>query len=199
MALTPDELALISSRTPFELKLQATEKLKALMAAVRETLLAELHPAHLLCPEQTDFERGQIAKGENYEGYPYVMLDFPKCFRQGEIFTYRTMFWYGHYFIFSLLLAGRHLPIYFERLDQHFETLATAGLLIAKADLWDWRPDAFEPLDSAYKHETLAQATALPFLKLVKLLSPSILSDEHAVLSGARAFYRLTLLLTAKS
>lgn len=196
--LTPEELALVSSRTPFELKHQATEKLKDLMQRVRHALLAELEPEHILCPEQTDFVRGQIAKGENYEGYPYVMLDFPKHFGKTDIFTYRTMFWYGHYFIFSLLLAGTHLSTYLERLDKHFDTFSTAGFFAAKADLWDWRPDAFERLDSARKSEILMQLRTLPFLKLAKLLAPSILSDESAVLSGARSFYRLTTLLTAK-
>jgi hypothetical protein len=112
MAFTPEELALICDPTPFELKHAATEKLKALMERIRETYLQCVQPQHTLCPEQTDFLRGQIAKGENYEGYPYVMLDFPKFYGQGEIFTYRTMFWYGHYFIFSLILAGTHLQTY---------------------------------------------------------------------------------------
>jgi hypothetical protein len=76
MAFTPEELALICDPTPFELKHAATQKLKALMERIRETYLRYVQPQHTLCPEQTDFSRGQIAKGENYEGYPYVMLDF---------------------------------------------------------------------------------------------------------------------------
>lgn len=198
MAFTCDELALISERAPFELKLSATEKLKTLMERVRNAYLAEVEPQRTLCPEQTDFSRGQIAKGENYEGYPYVMLDFPKFYGKGEIFTYRTMFWYGHYFIFSLILAGEHLATYRERLQRHFARFAEERFLVAKNELWDWRRDAFLPLDAARASDTLATLADLPFLKLVKLLEPAALADEPALLEEAKRFYRTTSLLTAK-
>ena len=41
----------------------------------------------------------KISKGEYYNGLPYRMLDFPKKFKQSEIFAIRTMFWWGHFFI----------------------------------------------------------------------------------------------------
>ncbi|PIO48275.1 MAG: hypothetical protein CMR00_05835 [[Chlorobium] sp. 445] len=198
MAFTPEELALIAERAPFELKLSATEKLKTLMERIRKTYLLQIEPHNTLCPEQTDFLRGQIAKGENYEGYPYVMLDFPKFYGKGEIFTYRTMFWYGHYFIFSLILAGTHLDTYRERLRTNMARFAEKGFLVAKSELWDWRQEAFLPLDAARTAETLAMLNNLPFLKLVKLLEPTALADEERLLEEAKNFYCTTALLTTK-
>jgi hypothetical protein len=198
MAFTPEELALICDPTPFELKHAATEKLKALMERIRETYLQCVQPQHTLCPEQTDFLRGQIAKGENYEGYPYVMLDFPKFYGQGEIFTYRTMFWYGHYFIFSLILAGTHLQTYRQRLHTYLARFAEEDFLVARAELWDWRRTAFLPLREVSASELLP-IMELPFLKLVKVLDPTVLAHEEKILEEAQTFYGTTMLLTAKS
>ena len=48
----------------------------------------------------------KIAKGENYKGLPYVMLDYPSLFDKEKIFAVRTMFWWGNYFSVTLHLAG---------------------------------------------------------------------------------------------
>jgi hypothetical protein len=51
----------------------------------------------------------KIAKGENYEGLPYVMLDFPRCFGRDDTFAIRTFFWWGHFFSITLQLKGTYL------------------------------------------------------------------------------------------
>ncbi len=49
-----------------------------------------------------------ISKGENYQGLPYRVLDFPRCFEGADIFTVRTLFWSGHFFSVTLQLSGRY-------------------------------------------------------------------------------------------
>ncbi|MEP6951382.1 MAG: hypothetical protein ABI863_18985 [Ginsengibacter sp.] len=49
---------------------------------------------------------GKISKGENYEGLPYVMLDYPALFSRENIFAIRTMFWWGNFFSITLHLSG---------------------------------------------------------------------------------------------
>ena len=48
----------------------------------------------------------KIAKGENYEGLPYVIMDYPANFTKGNIIAIRTFFWWGHFFSISLHLSG---------------------------------------------------------------------------------------------
>ncbi|MFQ3599629.1 MAG: hypothetical protein SNJ66_14950, partial [Chloroherpetonaceae bacterium] len=134
-----EELALLSNPRFFEQKLQATEKLKQLMEEIRLVLLEEIRPEELLAPSTTDFLKGQIAKGENYEGYPYVMLDFPKQFDKENIFTFRTLFWYGHALIFSVIVAGTYLETYRQNVERHYERLCEARLYFGIDDVWDWR------------------------------------------------------------
>lgn len=51
---------------------------------------------------------GKITKGENYNGLPYVVLDFPATFSKENIFALRTMFWWGNFFSISLHLSGEY-------------------------------------------------------------------------------------------
>lgn len=51
---------------------------------------------------------GKITKGENYNGLPYVILDFPSFFSKENIFAVRTMFWWGNFFSIALHLSGAY-------------------------------------------------------------------------------------------
>ena len=50
----------------------------------------------------------KISKGENYKGFPYVLLDHPAVFGKENIFALRTMFWWGHFFSITLQLSGKY-------------------------------------------------------------------------------------------
>lgn len=51
---------------------------------------------------------GKIAKGENYNGLPYLILDFPAIYNKENIFAVRTFFWWGNFFSISLHLSGEY-------------------------------------------------------------------------------------------
>lgn len=51
---------------------------------------------------------GKIAKGENYNGLPYLILDFPAIYSKENIFAVRTLFWWGNFFSISLHLSGEY-------------------------------------------------------------------------------------------
>lgn len=183
-----DEIALLSNPRLFEQKLRATEKLKDLMEQIRTVLLEDIRPHDLLAPSTTDFLKGQIAKGENYEGYPYVMLDFPKQFGKESIFTFRTLFWYGHSLIFSMIVAGTYLQTYRRNFEHHYDGLCEANLYIGVDDVWDWRERAAVLLTQENKRQILK--LDLPFLKVMKRLVPAVLRSEQEVLKEAKAFYQ---------
>jgi hypothetical protein len=48
----------------------------------------------------------KVSKGEKYEGLPYLMLDFPRIFQNGNTFAIRSFFLWGKAFSISLLLEG---------------------------------------------------------------------------------------------
>jgi hypothetical protein len=195
---TTDEIALLANPSFFELKSRATEKLYQQMEAIRLAFLDGLKPDTLLAPSATDFTRGQIAKGENYEGYPYIVLDFPKQFSQRSIFAVRTMFWYGHDLMFSVILAGENMDIFRARVIDYYEKLTAENFFFGIDDVWDWRDAAMRQFTTPHESEILKQMNAQPFLKLLKRFPPSLLSNEADVLREARTFFETVKVLVRK-
>ena len=48
----------------------------------------------------------KVSKGENYKGLPWLVLDYPRYFKPGNIFAIRTLFWWGNFFSTTLHLSG---------------------------------------------------------------------------------------------
>lgn len=65
----------------------------------------------------------KIAKGENYLQLPYVLLDYPRCFDKENIFTIRTMFWWGNFFSITLHLSGKYKETFETALQKNIQTL----------------------------------------------------------------------------
>jgi hypothetical protein len=58
----------------------------------------------------------KISKGENYNGLPYRLLDFPAFFDKQDIIAIRTMFWWGNFFCITIHLSGKYKAIYQEKI-----------------------------------------------------------------------------------
>ena len=85
-------------------------------------------------PEFYQITGGRISKGENYGGLPYVMLDYPATFSKENIFTIRTMFWWGNFFSITLHLSEENYKLKENSLQfsyklSHLSNTALASLL----------------------------------------------------------------------
>ena len=58
-------------------------------------------------PEKLIHSSPKISKGENYNGLPYVVLDYPRFFDDTGFGAIRTMLWWGNFFSITLHLSGR--------------------------------------------------------------------------------------------
>jgi hypothetical protein len=63
-------------------------------------------------PEGTELASPKIARGENYRGLPFVMLDFPRLFSNQHVMAVRTHFWWGNYISVVLHLKGQYQERY---------------------------------------------------------------------------------------
>jgi len=61
----------------------------------------------------------KIAKGENYLGLPYLVLDHPRCFDGENIFAVRTMFWWGNFFSVTMQLSGIYKEMFGEKIQEY--------------------------------------------------------------------------------
>lgn len=112
----------------FPLKRQVNQKIYILFEQIKLKLKDTEQHKQFIFPTGTDSETGKISQGENYLSFPWVMLDFPKLFNKEDIFSFRTLFWYGHYFSFSLVLGGISAEIYLPLILKNRDYLKNMGL-----------------------------------------------------------------------
>lgn len=115
---------------------KAESYLNELKEAMARELAAQDRPPF---PPGTDLIKGQVARGENNKGFPFLSLDIPQYFSKTEMFTFRTLFWWGHYLGFSLILKGEKLNQCLERLTDSRKDPAWADVFIASSPTpWEW-------------------------------------------------------------
>ncbi|MFN0082648.1 MAG: hypothetical protein ACKVOM_09050 [Ferruginibacter sp.] len=73
----------------------------------------------------------KISKGESYNGFPYVLMDYPALFGKENIFGVRTMFWWGNFFRITLHLKGsyknKYAPIILKNLQLENDVYLAVG------------------------------------------------------------------------
>ncbi len=83
----------------------------------------------------------KISKGENYNGFPYVMMDYPAIFNKQNIFALRTMFWWGNFISITLHLKGNYKDIYGAKL---LENSASNSNVYISTGEEEWQHDFTE-------------------------------------------------------
>ena len=134
----------------------------------------------------------KISKGENYQGLPYVMLDYPRLFGREDVLAIRTFFWWGHYFSVTVHLKGTYREQYLPVLQQRWAELAATGFHVGISDD-EWRhehvPENYRPIVSAedLKDKTGEAGDLVPrpgFLKLSAACGLDRWDEAHEVLLG---------------
>lgn len=79
----------------------------------------------------------KISKGENYEGLPYAVLDYPRIAQNGAICFIRSMFWWGNYFSSTLQLSGVYKTQHVPEIARHHALLAQRNYFVGvSTDPW---------------------------------------------------------------
>lgn len=117
-----EELAAIKDRNFFQLKHSSTKKIVDLFGDL-EKELKTIAIDNDLNVEGLNVSAGKIFRGENYNLYPYVLLDYPRLFTTESIFAFRTMFWWGSGFSFTLHLQGKALDQFRSKLVKDLGSL----------------------------------------------------------------------------
>ncbi|HZR46488.1 MAG TPA: hypothetical protein VFA47_07280 [Candidatus Manganitrophaceae bacterium] len=195
LPLTADERALIKDTSFFRAKVAIGKKVKENLVALHEALKEELALSSLLAPEGTDLQNGQFVKGEHLQDFPYQYLDFPKFFSHDEKFTFRSLFWWGHHFVFAWILEGAHLEEYKKNLLSSYDQLADQGLSILLAPTpWEWRnhPELILKIQSGNKGAVAEAVAPRPWLKVQRIIGfDHPLFVENRLTEAGRETFRL--------
>ncbi len=169
MSLTDHELHILQDTDFLLTKARALSKVEALLSRTRDALEAVTVNSDFPFPAGATLAGGKIARGENYRGLPYRVLDQPALLAAGDVFAFRTMFWWGHFFSATLHLQGPSLERYRSVLAERTEQLAAGDLFVSIGRTpWEYHygRDNYVPLQADHR----AHLERCSFLKLSRRL-----------------------------
>lgn len=184
------ELEVMTDLHFLQTKNRVTEKVRLLLEEVCREIQSSLSEAtekNKLA--EIAFSRPKISRGEQYRGLPYQVLDYPAAFSNEDIFTFRTMFWWGHHFSVTLHLQGKYLENHLADLKANFDLLLDKNIYISTGDTpWEYHyePDNYKLLSSEDKSFMEKRA-------FLKLSSQIALKDWQRLPGRVLAFFELML------
>ena len=139
MTLTTKEKQIILDTDFLKSKIIVIDKIQRLFEEVRISMSKSIKQSNFSFPIEVDSEIGKIFKGENYNLLPYVTLDYPKLFNKEDVFTFRTMFWWGNFFSATLHISGEYLDIYMDQISQNLPKYLNNNIYICVNDSpWEY-------------------------------------------------------------
>lgn len=160
---------------------KAMNLLGELQSGQQHTLSAYAH----VLPTEVTAIAPKISKGENYKGLPWLVLDYPRCFKKGNHFAVRTMFWWGHFFSITLHLSGIYKQKYLGSIERSFGWLQDEQYFICTgAEEWEHHFEAgnYDPLPGMLPETFTGHLHNKAFLKLAKNYPLEIWDDAGEIL-----------------
>jgi hypothetical protein len=106
MPLSQEEIALLNDTQFLFLKNVVSEKIVTKLRAIEKNI----HKSFTLNADESLQKYGvktaKISKGEQYQGLPYFVLDYPRYFTRDEVVAFRVMLWWGKFLSCTLHLQG---------------------------------------------------------------------------------------------
>lgn len=135
--LNSKDLALLKDRDLFLRKREVSDKINSLFSNCIEIIRGELSIYNELLPIEICSSNPKITKGENYLGFPWTILDYPRYFDRDAIFALRLLCWWGNNFSITLHLSGTYADKYRAQLFSNWGKLRETDLLICvNEDPW---------------------------------------------------------------
>jgi hypothetical protein len=151
-------------------------------------------------PEEVGRISPKIAKGENYLGLPYVMLDYPRFFSAEHIMAIRCFFWWGNFFSITLHLKGKFREQFSTTICEHYEQLSDDDYSIAISDE-EWHhhfgKDHYQNISSMSNGEFRLYVEQHPYIKIAKTFP--LVSWENMQVQLNSAYSELIRLITTET
>jgi len=185
--ITEEELDLIQNADFIYTKNDALEKIHTLFSEIRDDLINIVQSKGFHLPAAIDSKDNKISRGEFYKDLPYLVLDYPKHFKQESIFAFRTMFWWGNFISFTLHIGGVILNEYEGHLLNNFSKLNQKGYYFCVNNTpWDYHYEAdnYQLIETLSKEEITNHIKETRFIKLSKKISLGEISTaKHEAVS----------------
>ena len=196
LRLSAKELALVCNTDFILTKQRIIQKVFHLFGDVLLQMQQDTAARKDHLPEALFVRSPKIARGENYQCLPYVMLDYPRYFDKIDTLAIRTFFWWGNHFSMHLQLAGAMKENAMERLINNFAQLQQQGYWICVNNgPWEhhFEEENYQCIDQLNSTQFIAIVNEHLFVKIGKKYS--LLQWDTAALFIQQTFKEMILLL----
>ena len=191
IVFTDEEIQLLNDCIYIERKRMLLEKISELFQQLNEDIeeLKLMYKAQL--PAEAFVSKGKITKGENLKGMPFMVLDNVRVFNRDDIFAFRTLFWWGHFFSYTIHLSGKYFELLKPVLPSVLNQLKSDGKF-AGINTYQFHhhfePDNYMPLSEFKSNESLTNA--LMKNGFIKIAGKSDAGNPHDAIKDALNFYK---------
>jgi len=116
----------------------------------------------------------KISKGENYQGLPYVVLDYPRFFDKEGFGAIRTLFWWGNFFSTTLHISGNNKDLFADKVLKAYKLLQEKDFYFCiNHTEWqhDFSPENYVAVNQLPFSEYKSMVQKKTFLKLSKVIT----------------------------
>lgn len=169
LTLSADELQLVNNRDWILTKRVVMEKINEFMGELSAKQKIILQKRIEFLPQEAVSSEAKISRGENYLQLPFLILDYPRYFKNENFFAVRTMFWWGNFFSVTLQLSGLYKVKYQQSLIDNYDELKQSGYYInVQESQWHhhFEEDNYISVKDITKDEMAAVFQEKNFLKL---------------------------------
>lgn len=111
--LLPEELNLLTDAGHYRRKAALAEKVMNMLGSCAEFSREFYSGQSGILPPEAIASAPKISRGENYLGFPWMVLDYPRYFKGKDVFAIRTLCWWGNSISIALLLSGQYARKYY--------------------------------------------------------------------------------------
>ncbi len=175
VTLSPKEQELVNNTDWILTKNAVIQKVYALFGGLSDVYQLALQKQVAIPLKDVGIRSPKISRGEQYEGLPWVMLDFPRHFAANDAFGIRSFFWWGNFCSITVQLSGKFQQKYVASVQNYFQPQGVAVPLCKdwvigiNDDPWKhhFRKDNYIPVSESMVNSM----PGLPHIKLSKKIS----------------------------
>lgn len=166
--LSAEESRLVTDPGVILTKNRIVGKVAELLGALSEQQVELMEERRVDLPPELFRYTPKISRGEQYQGLPWLVLDYPRVLAGADWLAVRQLFWWGHEFSSALLVSGRYREKLWQRAG---EWAKEPGMYICvHASPWehDFLPGNYELVSSRSLEDWSSLLADRTFLKLAK-------------------------------
>lgn len=188
LRLSQEEMDLISRTDWILTKNRLIQKIQDYLGQLCEVQKNAWSKSRRVLPAEVVKIPSKISRGENYQGLPWLMLDYPRYFTTNDQLAIRTFFWWGDSISVILHTQGIYKQQWAPLIMQHKNKLAAANwLLCTGEDPWahHYHPDNYKALASIGQTQLQEIADSRSFLKIAWRLPFPEAAENRSLLEEA--------------